>query len=300
VSSVRKRKVLAIDEHGAARDLVASGAGGVGALCGSAVAEGRLWVAMATMPPMEGLSATGPRPTGLLAFDARTGALVDRVDLPEAPAGEAERGHALTDLALAPSGEVFVSDALGGAVYVLRRGAHKLERLAGPDGASAASGESAARSTPEEGLFSPQTPVITPDGKRLLVPDYVRGLAVIDLASGALSFVPHARDVATEGIDDLHLVGHDLLAIQNGTDPVRVALFHMDAALSRIERADVLEQGTPGLGEPTHGVVVGDSFFFIADGGWNRFGDDGTLLSNAPPDTPSVKRLSIPGVASLK
>jgi len=36
VSSVRERKILAVDEHGVATDFLASGAGGVGALCGLA------------------------------------------------------------------------------------------------------------------------------------------------------------------------------------------------------------------------------------------------------------------------
>jgi hypothetical protein len=39
----------------------------------------------------------------------------------------------------------------------------------------------------------------------------------------------------------------------------------------------VVERATPGLGDPTHDVVVGDNFYFIANSGWDRFSDAGQI-----------------------
>ncbi len=118
------------------------------------------------------------------------------------------------------------------------------------------------------------------DGSRLFIPDYVRGIASLDLATRALTWLDHADDVALVGIDGLYLDGSSLLAVQNGAQPPRVARFTLDPDRKRITRVEVLERATPGLGEPTHGVLSGGSFYFLANAGWNRFDDDGHLLAN--------------------
>lgn len=271
VSSVRHKKIVAVDEHGA-RDFVASGAGGVGALCGLALRGGRLWATTAALPPMLGFAPAPAHPTAVLAYDLRTAALLERIEL---AADGAE--HTLTDLTVGPGGDVFASDATGGGVYVVPRGAHRLEPLV------------------PAGIFvSPQTPAATPDGKCLFVPDYVRGVAKVLLATGSVSWLAHAPEIALNGIDGLYLVGEtSLVAIQNGTTPPRIVRLTLGADGSRVERVEVLEQGTPGLGEPTHGVVVGEAFYFLANAGWNRFADDGSLAPDAPPDAPELMQLRL-------
>ncbi len=275
VSSVRKRTILAFDgtnRSGASRNFLPHPGPDIGALCGMVASGGRLWATMATLPQMLGFDQGAPAPTALLAFDLGTAALVERFDLPASP-GQ----HALTDLAPAAQGDsVFVSDALGGMVYVARRGSGKLAPLVAPGA-----------------LVYPQTPAPTPDGRRLFVPDYVRGIASVDIARGETVWLAHPPEIALNGIDDLHLVGQSLLAIQNGTNPPRIMRFWLDVNLSRIERAEILEQLTPGLGEPTHGVVVDKTFWFIADGGWGRFDASGAPEPSAPPEGAAVMKLAL-------
>ena len=271
VSSVRRRKIIAVDEHGAVRDFVATGADGVGALCGIAVSGDRLWATMSTFPPMLGYDPASAHPTALLAYDVHTGALRQRVDLRLDDA----RPHALTDLAVGPGGDVFVSDALGGMVYVLAPGASALRSLVARDV-----------------FVSPQTPAPSPDGRRLLVPDYLLGIASVNLVTGHTTWLSHLPEVAVDGIDDLHLHGANLLAIQNGTQPVRIVKLTLDAAWTRVETAEVLERESPGLGDPTHGVFRDGELWFLANAGWNRFDDDGSPLRDAPADAPAIMRLA--------
>jgi hypothetical protein len=40
---------------------------------------------------------------------------------------------------------------------------------------------------------------------------------------------------------------------------------------------DIIERSTPTLGDPTHGVIVGDAFYYIANSGWNVLDDSGKL-----------------------
>ncbi|HEY8089433.1 MAG TPA: hypothetical protein VIF09_16345, partial [Polyangiaceae bacterium] len=166
VSSVHQRKILAVDARGEARNFVVAAAGE--GTFSAIVSDGRsLWATIAALPPMVGFDAKARHPTALAAFDLATGASLTRVELPDDG-----REHALTDLAVSAGGDVYVSDSPGGMVYTLARGASKLVPLV-------ADGE----------LLSPQTPAVSADGRRLYVPDYVRGIAVIDLASRALDWL---------------------------------------------------------------------------------------------------------------
>ncbi len=267
VSSVRKRKIVAVDARtGAARDFVPSRAHGIGGVAGLALRGATLFATTADFPLVEGHDPATPLPTGVLAFDARSGALLDRVDL---PADGAE--HGLTDMT-ATDDAVFVSDAAGGAVYRLTRGAHVLERLTRPDE-----------------LSSPQTPAISEDGRTLFIADYARGIAALDLQTRTLTWLARGDDVAMTGIDGLYATTDGFLAVQNGMAPPRLARFFFSADGQRkIARADVLERATPGLREPTHGVLVGGSFYFIAASGWDRFDEHGAPKPDAPPDAPAI------------
>ena len=140
---------------------------------------------------------------------------------------------------------------------------------------------------------SPQTPAPSADGRLLFIPDYVRGIARLDLTTRRLDWLNHPDDVAVAGIDGLYLDGATFVAVQNGVQPPRLARLFPSPDGTRIVRAEVLERATPGLGEPTHGVIAGGAFCFLANAGWNRFGEDGHLLTDAPADAPAIWRLSL-------
>jgi hypothetical protein len=201
-------------------------------------------------------------------------------DAPASAAGEPEpaeeRDRVLGDMTVGVGGDVFVSEAVTGAVYVIRRGRDTLETLEAP------------------GTFvSPQTPAATPDGRRLFVADYARGIGIVDLATRAVSWMPHPRGVAVDGIDGLYLVGGSLLAVQNGTEPNRVIRLFLDPSLTRVIRWEALESNSAGLGAPTHGTLVGKDFYFIANSGWDQLADDGSLKPGAVQTPPVVLRVAL-------
>ena len=109
-----------------------------------------------------------------------------------------------------------------------------------------------------DGLFSPQTPVLSRDGKRLFVADYTMGVAVIDLpASGAtpssrkINYLPHPDNVAVVTLDGLYRSDDSLIGIQNGTEPVRILRIQLNPAQTeiqafrRVSRSDSLIRRTP-------------------------------------------------------
>jgi hypothetical protein len=58
---------------------------------------------------------------------------------------------------------------------------------------------------------------------------------------------------------------------------------------NEIDRFDVLEANWTGLGDPTHGVVVGDEFYFIANSGWDRVGENGAFKPGAAAEIWKVR-----------
>lgn len=275
VSSIHRRKIVALDRAGRVSDFTAPGAGGVWGLYGLALdaANGLLWATTAAGPECEGYSPADSGRTALLAYDLRTARLKRRVELPRRPARQV-----LGDLTVGPDGTVYACESLGGAVHRLRRGAAAFETLVAP-------GE----------FRSPQGCAVSADGGRLYVADYARGVAAVDLGTGAVGWLPRPYSLSSGGIDGLYRDGDRLLAIQNGPTPKRVLELGLDARGDRIESWRVLEQGSERLGEPNHGVVVGRDFWLIGDSGWDRVGEDGRLRTPPGARSAVLLRLGLDG-----
>jgi sugar lactone lactonase YvrE len=223
-----------------------------------------LWAAAGWLPQCARCEASDKDKTALLAFDLDSGALKQRIESPVQ--------GLLGDMTISRAGEIYVSEGINGAVFRLRPGAEKLDRLDVP------------------GEFpSPQTPALSADEKTLYVPDYVRGIAAITLSTGTVTWLQPADDIALNGIDGLYVYRDSFIAVQNGTTPARIVRFSLD-----LHKQEVLEANTLGLGEPTHGTVVGDTFYFIANSGWDEYDDQGKKKAGSGAVESTVRKMALP------
>ncbi len=237
-----------------------------------------VWMTASAMPGFSGFQKQDEGKTALLAVDPQDGKVIRRFDL------ESKEPAVLGDMLVAPDGSVYVTDSLGGGVYRVRgsvAGASldkaKLEKIA-------------------YGFFSPQTPALSSDGKRLFVAEYPFGIAVIYLADvGDFTFLPHPENIATTGLDGMILVGDSIIGIENGTEPERIMRYQLNHAQTAIESAEVIEQSTPRLGDPTHAVAVDGWVYVTANVGWNKIDDHGNLKKNASFTAPILLRFPITG-----
>ena len=270
ISSVRHHKILSLDSEGKFAEFVPDGQADVWAILALGVdATNRfLWATTAAMPESLGYTAVVEGRSALLKYSLDKGTLLKRYDLP------AGGKHALGDMTISRSGDLYVSDGFG-AVYRLEHSADKLELLFG------------------SGVFrSPQTPALSPDERQLYVPDYSRGISVVDLRTKQWKLLEHPKELSLGGIDGLYLKDKTLVAVQNGTKPARIIRMTLDDSLARVVRWDTLEANTPELGAPTHGVFVGDKFYFIANSGWDRMADDGSVKKGAVFEAPTIRVIS--------
>jgi sugar lactone lactonase YvrE len=216
-----------------------------------------LWVTASAMPDFSGFPKEDEGKALLLEIDEAGSKVLRSFDPGTTSAA------VLGDMSVAEDGTVYVTDSIGGGVYRLRGDPQtaKLEKIA-------------------DGLFSPQTPVLARDGKRLFVADYSLGIAVIDLTAigpaSKVTYLPHPENVAVVTLDGLFLSGDSLIGIQNGIEPARIMRFRLNHAQTEITAAEVIEQ-SERMGDPTH-VIAADGWFYVsANVGWSKVDDAGKL-----------------------
>jgi SMP-30/Gluconolactonase/LRE-like region len=254
VASVRQRTIAAVSENGSTRELWPRAQPGIGAMLGVRVdaKRGVLWATTSGIKQMSGYLPADSSIAALLRIDMKTGAVQRRWDLPPV-----KGGHVLGDLAVGPNGDVFVTDSNEPVLYRLRPNADTLERLTHPF------------------FRSLQGMAPTPDGRTLYVADYSHGLLRVNLATRTVSRLADAPRSSSLGCDGIVWDRGAIVAVQNGVAPARIVRFTLDAAGTRIVRADVLDQNVALAGEPTIGTIVGDRFVYVANSQWDEYDDDG-------------------------
>jgi hypothetical protein len=231
--------------------------------------DSRRHILWATEVALDGFSAVSKEDWGksaILQYDLRSGKLLHRIEGPPK--------SALGDMALAANGDPIVSDGEHGGVYRVDRKSRSVARVDAGD------------------FVSPQTPAVLADGRHILVPDYVRGVALLDLNTKQVEWIPMEGKHALSGIDGLYALGNTLIATQNGTSPERVVQFTLTAPKTVLSES-VIERATPTLGDPTHGVVVGDYFYYIANSGWDSLDEHGVVKEGTTITAPRIMRAKL-------
>jgi hypothetical protein len=161
-------------------------------------------------------------------------------------------------------------------VYLLKLGGDQWQRLDAGD------------------FISPQTVAIAADGRHLFVPDYIRGIGILDIKTKHVAWIQSRGKFALVGIDGLYRIGNTLMAVQNGTEPERVIQFALDPSSSQILSETVIEKSTPTLGDPTHGVMVGGTFYYLANSGWDVLSGTGDIEKGKALTAAFIMRAALP------
>lgn len=250
VASIAQRKIVAIHE-GVARDFAAvpDGMSPLGIRINAA--HDLLWVAASTLPQSNhGSGDLGN--AALLAFDITSGALRARYPVPiYAPK------RSLSDLAFAPDGTAYVSDAIEGSIFRLKPGADALEVVGTP-----------------KRFSSPQGMVVSADGRFLLVADYSAGLQRLNIASGEVDQLGVPPGVTTLGMDGLvQLPNGSFAATQNGIHPNRVVLMKLSRDWSRVQSFRIAARGGADLADVSLLVPDGNDVLVSGVSQWSSFDD---------------------------
>ena len=242
--------------------------GPVGGIFGMAIdPKGQqMWIAMAAVEQ----TAIEQPFEGLALFDLESRKIIRRVAVPDGVKAKPN------DLAIGKNGSVFVSDSVGGALLHCDDPCSKLEILIEP------------------GTFrSPQGIVALPDGKRLIVADYGRGLWMVDIAARKASIIKTRQPFMLDGIDGMIADTNSgaLIAVQNGTNPRRIIRIELSSDSSRVEEVYTIEQNAASWIEPTLLTRLDDqSFVYVAEGQWEFYGPGGQLKDGKEAKSTGLRR----------
>lgn len=240
VTSVSRHSVWLGSAVGDWREFAPAGAGNLSGIVLDP-ARKSLWVAAGHI---DGGSDEGAGFAGLIAMSPE-GAEQQRVAAPP--------GVNLSDIHRAADGTIFASDPLGGGIYRLRPGSDALEALVPP------------------GSFrSPQGLATSADGKWLYVSDYNYGIAVVPIDGKPIERLATDLPILLDGVDGLWRHGSELIAVQNGTSPMRIVALQLAEDGLRITGHRVLEQARPDWTEPLSGHLGQGALYYVGNGQWDR------------------------------
>jgi sugar lactone lactonase YvrE len=245
IASIRERKILRRSSKGVVSDFIDPAQDDIFAAVQLAIDPARklLYATASTAPFMLGYRKEDGTPSGLFAFDVRTGKLARKALL--APD---DKRHFLNGLTIDSKGAVYVADSLVGEIFVLRPGATELELFLPP------------------GVFrSTQGLSFSADEKTLYVVDFTNGLWALDMATKKPRRIEAPADAFLVGLDGLSQVPGGFICVQLGVQPNRVVRLVMDPGFQKIARVETLESNHPDYDGPIHGAVHGKDFIYVAN-----------------------------------
>lgn len=259
LSSLHKRKIVSVRVQTHHRppiveDFTAEGQDGLYSTLGMKVdAERRvLWVCSSAESFMKGYSESDAGKAALFKYDLRTRKLIRKYELGPNPR------QLLNDLALNAEGDVFVTDTASGEIFTVRHDQDELEVL-----------------IPTGRFESPNGIAISTDGRKLFISDLPFGVYVVDMKTKQSERLPQSVSISPSGSDGLYFYDNSLIGIINIVSERngRVARFYLNASAKALTHAVVLDCNHPLYRWPTTGVVVGNSFFYIANSQFGAFDD---------------------------
>ncbi len=256
LSSIHLRKIISVNQKGETKDFSRE-SDGLWSVSGMKVdvRQQILWVCSSVFPQMKGFKKEADGQSGIFKYDLKTGRLLEKYLL----SNETEK-HVLGDLVLNQKGEVFASDSVSPYIYFIDSTTNKLVVWIKNDSFSSLQGMA-----------------LTADEKTMWVADYSKGIFKIEMATKRIIQLKPAQNVTLIGIDGLYLFRGKLIGIQNGTNPQRVVSFSINPEATQITGFTTLEANHPDFNEPSLGVIIGTSLFYIANTQWELVNEKAEL-----------------------
>lgn len=197
-----------------------------------------LWAVGSSFFAAEGNDPESPSYSGIFGFELDSGKLKHKL--------LADDGSvAFNDVTVGPNGDLYIS---GGVLSTVAAGSERIVPLDTEPPVAGTNGVAA-----------------SPDGRHLFVSSYPVGIAVIDLESRRARFLDTPEDAPLYGVDGLYWHDGDLIAVQNGIKPWRLARITLNGDLTAVSGVRLVEMANPDL-EPTTGAIVGDTIHYIGTG----------------------------------
>jgi sugar lactone lactonase YvrE len=262
LSSINKRKVVAVSPAGKAADFVTTGQDGVLESLGMKVdaKNRRLWV-------LSNEESGGRYRSAVHVFHVDTRTCLKRF------ASESGAPQLLNDLVLTDDGSAYITDTEAGKVFEVPADLSRFELFAGPD----------------DLLKDANGIAISPDNATLYVAAAL-GITLVGLETKALRPIGNVEAVGRQGIDGLVYYRGGLIGVVNGVkrvEDIHIARYRLSPDGREILAVSTIDKANPLFNIPTTCVIVGDSLFCLADTSL------GVYLSGRMKDTDKLQKPAV-------
>jgi hypothetical protein len=208
--------------------------------------------------------------SALFKYDLSTGKLLGKYQM-------AKKTNAVFgDLLISAKGAVFISDSRNNTIFTLEENTQKLVPWF----------------TSSE-LWSLQGITFSDDERHVFIADYTKGIFRLDVKTKELILLENTHDVSLKSIDGLLWYKNSLIAIQNGTNPMRATRYYLNTALTAITRFTIIDRGHPAFHEPTNGCITNDTFFYIANSQWSGYNEQHNLKDESQLQKPVILKVAL-------
>ncbi|MEQ8425043.1 MAG: SMP-30/gluconolactonase/LRE family protein [Cyclobacteriaceae bacterium] len=274
LGSTRNGTITKIDKNGKQSTFVKGGKFGQWMVVGIKVDSKRneLWFCSSGGENLVGYSKTDDkegRPAGIFKVDLTSGKLIKKYTLEKT--GEV---HFFNDLVIDSEGNVYASHMFKDhTIYKIDRDTDRLEPFVQSD------------------LIKYPNGMDISDNRKYLFVAHSEGLAKIDIDSRTATnlTVPEGIKVSRrESVDGLYYYKWSLIGIQ--ADLNTVTRYYLNEDGSGIHKVETLDMNHPKMDHPTTGVLVNDSFYYVANAQFQKVNEDGSI----------TKELSDPTILKLE
>ena len=269
LGSVHKSKIVEYDPSTKQfKDWKSSGEDGLWAVMGMKVDEQNcLWVCTVATQEMETFQSENEGKTAVFKYNLKNGKLIQKYEL--------EGGHWFGDLVIHPSGDVYISDSIKPILYKISKEKDQLEVFEDFSG----------RLMNLQGLSFGATE------RDLYLSDYISGIYKINIENKSLIKLNTPKNALLKGVDGMYYYDNSLIAIHNGLKPNRVIKYKLNDLGDEIESFTYIDKAREELNEPTLGVIVEDSFYYVANSPWWAYDKEGNLDTSQLGDNIILKHI---------
>lgn len=208
-----------------------------------------LWVTTAAVPNFINYSDSLSGKSAVLEIDLNKGELHQ--------AYEIEGEHVFGDLIFSNDGNLLISDS-GQPTIV------KLDQNSGTLGEFIS----------DDDWWNLQGISYSKDGNHLYVSDYITGIYKVELSTKKVEPLTKKNEFL-RGSDGIYILDDHLIMLQNGTVPKRLSSIMLnDSGYGITSSINALDQALVHLDEPTLGVVVGSTLYYVANSPWAHYNED--------------------------
>ncbi len=268
ISSIYKRKIIAIDSSGKITDFIPSGFEGIQGVIGMEVdPERRLLWACSGWTGMKKPDKPMDEYSGIYKFDLETGELIKNYLLKDTV------DRLINDVTIHSNGTAFITESLNGKVYMIKPETDSLELFIDSDHYYFANGIT-----------------LSDKDEHLFIAHY-SGIDQVDLSNLKITRLKTPPNLTLSSIDGLAFYNNSLIAHQAGLGGVY--RYNLNNSMDSVITSSIIESQNPYFEIPTTGEITGDDYYFIANAQLRRFDEDGIIFPDEKLDSVYILKANL-------